>query len=200
MIGQFGVGFYAVFAAAERVVVATRSFKPDAQAVRWESTGDDTYTVAPAEQTARGTTVTVYLKSDAQELAQPVMCKNSICCVYVSPNTFRLLFCWTKFSHITGITVLRTPLQAPRANAICERLLGSVWCECLDHILVMSAAHLRRILTEYVTYFNCARLHQGIDQRVPEPEEGQRSASGETGNVVSFPVLGGLHHAYQRAA
>ncbi len=59
MIGQFGVGFYAVFAAAERVVVTTRSFKPHAQAVRWESTGDDTYTVAPAAQTARGTTVTV---------------------------------------------------------------------------------------------------------------------------------------------
>ncbi len=69
-----------------------------------------------------------------------------------------------------------------------------------DHILVVSAAHLRRILTEYVTYFNRARPHQGIDQRVPEPEEGQRPASGETGKVVSCPVLGGLHHAYQRAA
>ncbi len=78
MIGQFGVGFYAVFAAAERVVVTTRSFKPHAQAVRWESTGDDTYTVAPAAQTARGTTVTVYLKSDAKELAQPYQLKQII--------------------------------------------------------------------------------------------------------------------------
>ncbi len=78
VIGQFGVGFYAVFAAADRVVVTTRAFKPEAQAVRWESAGGDTYTVAPAEQTARGTTVTVYLKSDAQELAQPYQIKQII--------------------------------------------------------------------------------------------------------------------------
>jgi molecular chaperone HtpG len=78
VIGQFGVGFYAVFAAADRVVVTTRSFKPDAQAVRWESTGDDTYTVAPDEQTTRGTTVTVYLKHDAKELAQPYQIKQII--------------------------------------------------------------------------------------------------------------------------
>ncbi len=66
----------------------------------------------------------------------------------------------------SGIEVLRTPIQAPRANATCERLLGSVRRECLDHILIVSEAHLRRILTEYVTYFNRSRPHQGIDQRV----------------------------------
>ncbi len=78
VIGQFGVGFYAVFAAADRVVVTTRAFKPEAQAVRWESAGGDTYTVAPDEQTARGTTVTVHLKSDAKELAQPYQIKQII--------------------------------------------------------------------------------------------------------------------------
>src|SRR5918997_4778 len=69
----------------------------------------------------------------------------------------------------TGIEVLRTPIKAPRANAICERLLGSVRRECLDHVLVLGEAHLRRILTEYVGYFNRARPHQGINQQVPEP-------------------------------
>jgi transposase InsO family protein len=100
----------------------------------------------------------------------------------------------------TGIEVLRTPIKAPRANAICERLLGSVRRECLDHLLVVSEAHLRRVLNEYVQYFNRSRPHQGIDQRIPEPQESTPSASGERGTVIAFPVLGGLHHDYRRAA
>lgn len=69
----------------------------------------------------------------------------------------------------TGIEVLRTPVQAPRANAICERLLGSVRRECLDHIVILRETHLRRVLTEYWIYFNRARPHQGIGQQVPAP-------------------------------
>ncbi|MDP9317180.1 MAG: integrase core domain-containing protein [Chloroflexota bacterium] len=95
------------------------------------------------------------------------------------------------------IQVLRTPFKAPRANAICERLMGSVRRECLDHIMIMSEAHLGRVLKEYAVYFNQSRPHQGIDQRVPEPKN---SPVGNAGRVGSFPVLGGLHHAYQRAA
>lgn len=71
LIGQFGVGFYSVFAVAERVVVTSRSYRPDAQAVRWEASGDETYTVAPDDRTARGTTVTIHLRQDAKEFAQP---------------------------------------------------------------------------------------------------------------------------------
>jgi len=71
MIGQFGVGFYSVFAVAERVVVTTRSFRPEEHAVRWESSGGDSYTVEPSERTARGTTVEVWLREDAKEFAQP---------------------------------------------------------------------------------------------------------------------------------
>ncbi|HEY0607538.1 MAG TPA: molecular chaperone HtpG [Herpetosiphonaceae bacterium] len=70
LIGQFGVGFYAVFAVADRVVVSSRSFKPDAQAVRWESTGGDTYTVDADDRQERGTTITIHLKEDAKEFAQ----------------------------------------------------------------------------------------------------------------------------------
>ena len=93
--------------------------------------------------------------------------------------------------------MLRIPIKAPRANAICERLLGSVRRECLDHIMIVSEAHLRRVLKEYVAYFNRSRPHQGIDQRVPDPEN---TPAGNAGKVVSFPVLGGLHHEYRRAA
>ncbi len=100
----------------------------------------------------------------------------------------------------TGIEVLRTPIKAPRANAICERLLGSVRRECLDHILVVSETHLRRVLGEYVTYFNRSRPHQGINQQVPEEVDAPGNPVDDGGRVVAFPVLGGLHHTYRRTA
>ncbi len=96
--------------------------------------------------------------------------------------------------------MLRTPIKAPRANAVCERLLGSVRRECLDHILILSEQHLRRVLKEYVAYFNQARPHQSLDQRVPEPHDRSGPTIGTTGQVIAFPVLGGLHHEYRRAA
>jgi putative transposase len=100
----------------------------------------------------------------------------------------------------TGIALLRTPVRAPRANAICERLIGSLRRECLDHILPVSEAHLRRVLHEYTQYFNQSRPHQGIDQRVPEPRENRECSTGTAAEILAFPVLGGLHHAYRRAA
>jgi putative transposase len=100
----------------------------------------------------------------------------------------------------SGIAVLRTPIRAPRANAICERLLGSIRRECLDHVLILSEAHLRRILNEYVGYFNRSRPHQGINQHVPEPGDTAASPVSGGAQVVAFPVLGGLHHVYRKAA
>ena len=64
----------------------------------------------------------------------------------------------------SGIEILRTPYHAPKANAICERFLGSVRRECLDHILVLGESHLYRVIKEYVAFFNQARPHQGIDR------------------------------------
>ncbi len=69
----------------------------------------------------------------------------------------------------SGIRVLRTPVRAPRANATCERFLGSVRRECLDHLLVLDEAHLRRTLRTYVTYFNESRPYQGLGQAIPAP-------------------------------
>jgi transposase InsO family protein len=96
----------------------------------------------------------------------------------------------------TGIEVLRTPIKAPRANAICERLLGSVRRECLDHLLVVSEAHLRRVLNEYVQYFTRSRPHQGINQQIPATEQ----RSGGTGRIRCRDVLGGIIHDYYRQA
>ena len=62
-----------------------------------------------------------------------------------------------------GIEILKTPFHAPKANAICERFLGSVRRECLDHFLILGERHLQRVLQEYVAYFNLDRPHQGIN-------------------------------------
>ncbi len=70
LIGQFGVGFYSVFMVAESVKVISRSYLPQAQAAEWTCTGEDTFTVEPAEKTERGTTIIVKLKEDAKEYAQ----------------------------------------------------------------------------------------------------------------------------------
>lgn len=69
VIGQFGVGFYSVFMVASRVVVTSLSYRPGAEAVQWEATGDDTFTVRPAERSGRGTTIEIFLKEDAAEFA-----------------------------------------------------------------------------------------------------------------------------------
>ncbi|MDQ5852877.1 MAG: molecular chaperone HtpG [Chloroflexota bacterium] len=70
IIGQFGVGFYSVFAVADRVTVTSRSFRPGEAAARWEATGGDSFTVSPAEREQRGTTIEIHLKDDATEFAE----------------------------------------------------------------------------------------------------------------------------------
>jgi putative transposase len=83
-------------------------------------------------------------------------------------------------------------------NSVCERFLGSVRRECLDHVIVLGEAHLWHVLAEYaVDYFNMARPHQGICQQIPVPAERARARS--DGSVIGLPVLGGLHHHYRAA-
>ena len=98
-----------------------------------------------------------------------------------------------------GIEVIKTPVRAPRANAICERFLGSVRRECLDHVVILSESQLRTLVSSYVAYFNRARPHQGIEQRVRRLADRESDGQG-SGRVIAFPVLGGLHHDYRRAA
>ncbi len=107
---------------------------------------------------------------------------------------------FTRLAAGTGITELRTAYRAPRQNAVCERFLGSVRRECLDHLLVLGEAHLRRVLREYVAYFNTMRPHQGLQQRIPDPAAVCALRPEEGGPVRAVPVLGGLHHTYLRAA
>jgi len=102
-----------------------------------------------------------------------------------------------------GTRILRTAVQAPRMNAICERLLGTLRRELLDRILILGEVHLRAILIEYQVHYNTARPHQGIAQRVPGCEhEVPRgtAASLEVQRIHRKPVLNGLINEYNRAA
>ena len=107
---------------------------------------------------------------------------------------------FTRVAAASGIEELRTAYRAPRENARCERFLGSVRRDCLDHLLVLGEAHRRRILRAYVAYVNGARPHQGLRQRVPNEAAARASQAGMGDRVHVVPVLGGLHHTYQWSA
>ncbi len=107
---------------------------------------------------------------------------------------------FARIAQTSRIEILTTPYFAPRANAICERFLGSVRRECLDHLLILHEKQLHRVLNAYVQYFNQARPHQGIRQQIPEQKAGSASPNRESGKVIAFPALGGLHHDYRRSA
>jgi putative transposase len=96
-----------------------------------------------------------------------------------------------------GTRVIKTAVRAPDMNAVAERFVGSARREMLDHVIVLNDGHLGRLVCQYKQYFNEARPHQGIGQRIP----GKPAAVADiTKPIVAKPVLGGLHHDYQRAA
>jgi hypothetical protein len=95
-----------------------------------------------------------------------------------------------------GVEIGRTPYRAPPANAIAGRWIGSVRRECLDHLLIVSEAHLRHVLTVYVAHYNEARPHQGLGQRTPMAQ----GAGGGHGPIRRRDRLGGLLREYYREA
>jgi transposase InsO family protein len=105
---------------------------------------------------------------------------------------------FARVAKASSIEVLRTPDRAPKANAVCERFLGSVRRECLDHLPIAGDRHLHRAIKEYVEYFNRVRPHQGIGQRIPGGTV-SLPARPRRGRLITVPVLNGLHHDYRRA-
>jgi transposase InsO family protein len=97
-----------------------------------------------------------------------------------------------------GIETVLTPVRAPRANAVAERVLGSLRRECTDHLIPLDERHLRTTLAEYVAHYNRDRPHRSLRMETPLPQE--RSSAGPIRSVRVRPVLGGLHHVYERAA
>jgi putative transposase len=102
-----------------------------------------------------------------------------------------------------GTRILRTAIQAPRMNAICERLVGTLRRELLDRSLILGKAHLRTVLAAYQEHYNTARPHQGIDQRVPDTEHHPPrviAADLDTRQIRRKPILSGLINEYMHAA
>jgi putative transposase len=103
-----------------------------------------------------------------------------------------------------GLAVLRSPFASPKANAICERVIGTIRRECLDWMIPMSEGHLRSILREWVAHYNGGRPHSALGPGVPgPPAESARATKPEfrrlwtPGALVrANSVLGGLHHEY----
>ena len=99
-----------------------------------------------------------------------------------------------------GIKVIRTPLQAPNANAIAERWIGTVRRESLDRMLVLSRRHLEATLCEYTEHFNGHRPHRALDMEAPAARRHLRLVGKDPPPVRRRDVLGGLIHEYERAA
>jgi putative transposase len=108
---------------------------------------------------------------------------------------------------LLGMKVLRSPVASPKANSICERVIGTIWRECLDWMIPLSETHLRSILKSWVEHYNRDRPHSILGPGVPDPPRGaavvpksgsrHRLAAGAL--VLAKSVVGGLHHEYSIA-
>ena len=95
-----------------------------------------------------------------------------------------------------GIAAIVTPVRAPKANAIAERVIGTLRRECLDHLIIINERHLQSVLREYVAYYNSGRSHRTLDLETPTGPPA-RAAPPLAGRITAHPVLGGLHHEYE---
>ncbi len=105
-----------------------------------------------------------------------------------------------------GIDVIETPYRSPQANSICGRVIGSLRRECLDYMIPLNETHLRKIVKEWVAYYNRSRPHAALGPSVPDPPPGipvsigyERHRIAEKLKVISRPILCGLHHEYALA-
>jgi putative transposase len=118
----------------------------------------------------------------------------------IRDNDSKFGSCFTHVATTSAIEILKTPVHAPRANAVCERFLRSVRQECLDHLLILQEKQLQRVLNAYVAYFNQARPHQGIQQQIPDRSGSSRATPQAGTKVLAVPILSGLHHDYRKVA
>ena len=98
-----------------------------------------------------------------------------------------------------GARVIRTPVRAPRANALAERFVRTARAECLDWVLIRDERHLDRVLRECVQHYNCERPHRGVDLEVPVPHLTEHRFK-SVGDIKRADRLGGLVHEYRVAA
>jgi transposase InsO family protein len=104
---------------------------------------------------------------------------------------------WTDTAKAMGIEEVLTAPHSPWQNAYCERFIGSVRRECLDHVIVFGATGLQRLMSLYCAYYERSRTHLSLNKDAPIPRP--IAAPGD-GRVVAIPQVGGLHHRYERRA
>jgi len=98
--------------------------------------------------------------------------------------------------NIRGIT---TPYRAPNTQAHIKRLIGTLRRECLDHMLIWNESHLRRVLFEFIRWYNQGRVHQGI-HGIPDPDPELTELFPKDGRLMAILILNGLHHDYRLVA
>jgi putative transposase len=105
-----------------------------------------------------------------------------------------------------GLRVLKSPPRSPTANAICERVIGTIRRECLDWLIPLSEAHLRNVLKTWVGHYNHGRAHMALGPGVPDPLQNMvlplpksRHRLDDFGSICAKSILGGLHHEYSLA-
>jgi transposase InsO family protein len=102
-----------------------------------------------------------------------------------------------------GLKILKTPFRAPRANAFCERLIGTTRRECLDFLIPLNERHLQAVLQVWVTHYNRGRPHSSLGPGIPDPEIGCQQAQPRRHQipldhkVAAKAILSGLHHEYR---
>jgi putative transposase len=104
---------------------------------------------------------------------------------------------FSQTSIALGIEEVLTAPHSPWQNPYCERMVGSIRRECLDHIIILSERRLRRILKSYFDYYERSRTHLALEKDTPMPRPIQPPALGK---VIGIPEVGGLHHRYERRA
>jgi transposase InsO family protein len=96
-----------------------------------------------------------------------------------------------------GIEEVKIAPRSPWQNPYCERVIGSIRRDALDHVIVLNERHLRRVLRSYLVYYHHWRTHLSLEMDTPASRAVQPA---EFGLVGKLPEVGGLHHHYERLA
>ena len=104
---------------------------------------------------------------------------------------------FSRRAQTLGIEEVLTAYRSPWQNPYAERVIGSIRRECLDHVIVLGPEHLKRVVTQYVDYYNGVRTHLSLCKDSPERRPVHHS---DEGRIVELKKVSGLHHLYIRKA